>query len=189
MYEDIRTTCRSRIAVADDKKRKTKKRQSDSIGSVADSIVQAIEPKLKTKIFPDDFAEGVKLDLPLVFDRGSLKEITVSHLLDSNDIEVHTKTGSKAYTATHPRPVAEAIIRALLLGRSTFSVSTNRKAMDDAVNRFLGWVSQTEHDIETAITESALGTGYEHALKQQIYSRLGIHPLAGAKILPALITL
>jgi hypothetical protein len=189
MYSDIRATCRSRIAVADDKTTKTKKRQSDSIGSVADSIVKTIEPKLKTKNFPDDFVDGVTLDLPLIFDRGSLKEIVLGHLLDSYDVEVNTNTGITAYAATHPRPVAEAIVRALLWGRSTFSVSTNRKAMDEAVNQFLIWVSQAEKDIETAITESALGTGYEDALKREIYGRLGIHPLSGAKVLPPHITL
>jgi hypothetical protein len=123
----FRATCQSRIAVADDKKRKTKKQHSDSIGNVADSIVQA--------------------------------------------------------------PVAEAIVRALLWGRSQFSVSTDRKAMDQAVSKFLAWVSQIEKEIETAITESALGTGYEDVLKQEVYNRLGIHRLSGAKILPAQITL
>jgi hypothetical protein len=189
MYDDIRSACQSRIAVAEDKKKKTKKRESDSIGNVAASIAQTFSPKLLTKSFPDDFTDGAKLDLPFLFDRPSLKEITVSHLLDSYDIEVTTRTGGKAYEGTHPRPVAEAIIRALLWGRSTFSVSTDRKAMDEAINKFLAWVSQTEADIETAIAESALGTGYEDALKKEVYTRLGIHPLSGAKILPAQITL
>jgi hypothetical protein len=189
MYQDIRATCQSRIAVADDKKRQTKKRHSDSIGNVADSIVQAIKPKLQMKNFPDDFADGVELDLPLVFDRANLKEIVIGHLLDSYDIQVHTHGGSKVYEATHSRPVAEAIIRALLWGRSQFSVSTDRKAMDHAVNKFLAWVTQTEKEIETAITESALGTGYEDALKQEVYNRLGIHRLSGAKMLPPHITL
>src|ERR1700730_3110611 len=130
LYEDLRATCTARIVVADDKKRKTKKRQSDSIGNVAESIVQSIEPKLKTKNFPDDFADGATLDLPLLFDRNSLRSITIGHLLDSYDIEVHTKTGAVAYSGTHTRPVAEAIVRALLLGRSTFSVSTDRNSMD-----------------------------------------------------------
>jgi hypothetical protein len=189
MYDDIRATCQSRIAVADDKKRQTKKRHSDSVGNVANSIVQAILPKFQTKNFPDDFADGIKLDLPLIFDRANLKEITVGHLLDSYDIEVLTRTGAKAYQATHSRPVAEAIIRALLVGRSQFSVSTDRKAMDQAVNKFLTWIFQIEKEIETAISESALGTGYEDVLKQEVYARLGIHRLSGAKTLPPHITL
>jgi hypothetical protein len=189
MYEDIRATCQSRILVAEDKSKKSKKQESDSIGNVAAAIVRTVEPKLKTKNFPDDFAKGATLDLPLVFDRGSLKEITIGKLLDTYEIEVRAKGDSAVYSATLPRSVAEAIVRAILLGRSTFSVSTDRKAMDQALDRFLEWVSAAEGDIQTAIAESAFGTGYEDALKREVYSRLGIHPLTGAKVLPDQISL
>ena len=40
-----------------------------------------------------------------------------------------------------------------------------------------------------AIAESALGTGYEEALKREMYARLGVHPLALTRTLPATITL
>jgi hypothetical protein len=56
-------------------------------------------------------------------------------------------------------------------------------------NRFLSWVAQTDQDIDAAINESALGTGYEDALKKEIYNRLGIHPLTGAHVLPTVINL
>ena len=58
-----------------------------------------------------------------------------------------------------------------------------------ALDKFLGWVAEAEEDIKTAIAESAFGTGYEEALKKEIYSRLGIHPLTGAKTLPEQINL
>jgi hypothetical protein len=61
--------------------------------------------------------------------------------------------------------------------------------MDAAVNDFLKWVSEAEQDIQTAITESAFGTGYEDILKKEIYTRLGIHPLTGVATLPFLISL
>lgn len=189
MYNDIRATCQSRILVAEDKKKKTKKQQSDSVGSVAATIAQAIGPILETKNFPEDFTNGAKLDIPLIFDRASLKEITVGHLLGSYDIQVRTRNGSIVYEATHPAAVAEAIIRALLWGRSTFSVSSDAKQMDAAVNEFLKWVSHAEDEISTAISESALGTGYENLLRAEVYKRLGIHPLSGTKVLPASISL
>jgi hypothetical protein len=110
-------------------------------------------------------------------------------LFDSCEIEVRTRAGSVAYQGTHPRPVAEAIIRALMWGRSQFSVSSDRKVMEEAVDKFLAWVSKTDQDIEKAIRESAYGTGYEDALKKEVYGRLGIHPLSGAKVLPTHISL
>lgn len=189
MYNDIRAACLSRILVAEDKKKKTRKKQSDSIGSVAESITQAILPILQTKNFPEDFADGAKLDLPLIFDRAGLKEVTIGHLLGSNDIEIRNRGGTIVYEATHPASVAEVIIRALLWGRSTFSVSTDAKAMDAAVTNFLAWVKRAEAEISMAISESALGTGYEEMLRAEVYKRLGIHPLAGAKTLPSSIPL
>jgi hypothetical protein len=189
LYSDIRATCLARIAVAEDKTRKTKKREADSIGNVADSIVNAVRPLIDSKNFPNDFVNGSKLDLPLSFDRKSLKDISISLLLDTWDIEVRTQAGNIAYHGSHPKAVAEGIIRAILWGRSQFSISTDRKAMDEAVNKFLDWVSKTEGDIEKAIRESAYGTGYEDALKKEVYTRLGIHPLSGAKTLPVKISL
>ena len=41
------------------------------------------------------------------------------------------------------------------------------------IDTLLLWVSQAEEKIQTAICESAIGTGYEDALKRQIYGRLG----------------
>lgn len=189
LYDDLRSACLARSVVAADKVRKTKKQQADSIGNVADSIVKSVIPAIQSKNFPNDFLSGGKLDLPFTFDRDSLKEIEIAHLLDTYDIEIRTKAGGIAYQGSHPRPVAEAIVRALLWGRSQFSVSTDRKAMDEAVNKFLNWVAKTEEDIEKAIRESAYGTGYEDTLKREIYSRLGIHPLSSAKVLPPQIQL
>ena len=65
-----------------------------------------------------------------------------------------------------------------------FSVSSDSKAMDRALTQFLKWVAEIEKDIAKAISESALGTGYEDALRREIYARLGIHPLSGAPTLP-----
>lgn len=189
VYDDICSTCRARIAVAEDKRRKTKKREADSIGHVADSIVKSVMPIIQSKNFPDDFVNGANLDLPLTFDRKNLRDISLNMLLDNCDIDVRTRTGESAYLASHSKPVAEAIVRAILWGRTQFSVSTDRKVMDMAVNKFLDWVSKTESDIEKAINESAYGTGYEDALMREVFTRLGIHPLSGAKVLPSQISL
>jgi hypothetical protein len=93
VYDDLRSACLARGTVADDKRKKTKKQKSDSIGNVADSIVKSVSPGIQTKNFPNDFISGGKLDLPFAFDRASLKEIEISHLLDIYDIEVRTKSG------------------------------------------------------------------------------------------------
>jgi len=168
--EDLRGICQSRIQVTKDNSKKSKKQESDSIRSVATSIVYSIEPRLKTKNFPDDFAKGVTLDLPLVFDRGSLKEIAIGKLLDSHEVEIRAKGSSAVYSGTHPRTVAEAIVRAILLGRSAFAVSTDRKAMDAALNDFLEWSSEAEQDIDT----SDKGIGFRRAATSLTHSNRGL---------------
>jgi hypothetical protein len=60
--------------------------------------------------------------------------------------------------------------------------------MDKAVTDFLAWVSHIEEEIGVAIRDSALGTGYEDALKREVYKRLGIHPLSAVNVLPAQIS-
>ena len=189
LHDDLKAVCLSRIVVAKDKAKKVKKRKADSIGSVAESIAKAIAPKLESRNFPDDFANGAQFDLSFHFDRRNLKRITISPLLDQYDLKVTTKSGETAYEASLVQPVAEAIIRSLLWGRSVFSVSSDRRAMVAAVSSFILWFSTLDAEIGRLIAESALGTGYEDALKTEVYSRLGIHPSVGEKILPNEISL
>jgi hypothetical protein len=184
VYRDIRETCQSRKAVASDKQKKTKKKRTDNIGNVADSIAKVIAPKMQIRNFPDDFLPGTALDIAFSIDRSTLKAVNMSHLLGNTDIRILSNSGATVYEGTHPNSVAEAIVRSLLWGRSQFSVSSDAKAMDKGLAQFLTWVSEIEKNIATAIAESALGTGYEDALKREIHSRLGIHPLLADKTLP-----
>lgn len=96
IYDDIHGVCKSRIAVANDKVKKTKKKHTDNIGNVADSIAKAIMPKMQIRNFPDDFVSGVPLDININVDLRSLRLINISHLLGSWDIELVTNDGSSS---------------------------------------------------------------------------------------------
>jgi hypothetical protein len=185
VYSDINDVCRSRIVVANDKTKKKKKQQADSIGNVAESIAKAIRPKIELKKFPDDFTGDAACDISFNIDRDTVKQVNVKQIFDQYDIEIITSNDTAAYEATLPRFVAEAIVRSILWGRSAFSVSSERNAMEAAVKQFVAWVSQLERDISAAISESSLGTGYEDILKREVFQRLGIHPSCGVKTLPA----
>lgn len=184
LYRDIRETCQSRKFVAADKTKKTKKKHTENIGTVADSIVKAISPKIKIKNFPEDFTNGAKLDIAFDIDRKSLKTVNVAQLLGSHYIQIIYTSGVTIYDATLPSSVAEGIVRALLWGRSQFSVSSDTKVMHKALSDFLVWLQEIEADIAKAISESALGTGYEDELKRTIYALLGIHALSTQTTLP-----
>jgi len=172
LYTDLGDVVRSRLVVAGDKVKASKKKRQDSIGSVAGSIAAAILPKLKIRNFPDDFAGGATLDLPMNFDRGSLKHATMVPLLGDHDLKLTGTGGNVVYEATLSRSVAEAIVRSLLWGRSIFSVSSDQGVMERAISSFVDWAGEIERDIERAIQESALGTGYESTLKARFMAGL-----------------
>jgi len=189
LYRDIQEVCLSRIAVAADKGKKTKKKHSENIGGVAESIAKAIRPKIQLRNFPEDFVRGEILDMNFNIDRRKVRTINVSQLLGTYDIAIIDDAGTKIFEATLPSPVAESIARSVLWGRSDFSLSSDAKIMNRALSEFLKWAVQIEKNVSTAIAESALGTGYEDALRREIYARLGIHPLASVATLPNQISL
>ena len=104
--------------------------------------------------------------------------------MDRYEISILTKTGETVFEASLFQPVAEAIIRSILWGRSVFSVSYDHSAMLHAVSQFVEWVSTIEAEINLMIADSSLGTGYEDALRAEVFSQLGIHPMVGQKTLP-----
>lgn len=190
LYKDVREVCQSRSTVANDKVKKTKKSRTDNIGNVAEAIALGIIPKLQSRNFPDDFVDGGQSsDINLTFDRNALRRISLSYFLDTAQIEIISSDGKPVYEASHPKAVGEAIARAILWGRSAFSLASDEKLMNRALDKFLPWATEIDSDVSRAISESALGTGYEDAVKREVYSRLGIHPLAGAKVLPHEISL
>ena len=160
LYDDLSTVCLSRISVAKDKIKKTKKREADSIGSVAESIVRAIAPKLGIRNFPEDFLNEGKPDISFNIDPSSISRITISPLLDHYDIAVITKTGQAAYEGELVQPVVEAMIRSLLWGRSIFSISSDRDTMSDSVSYFIAWVADIESEIDRLIAAGLFNAHY-----------------------------
>ena len=184
VYMDLHTVCLSRISVAQDKAKKTKKHKANSVGKVAESIAKAVSPKLKARNFPDSFTNNAKLDISLNFDHGSLGKITIFPFMDRYDIAIRTKTGEIAYADNLLQPVAETIIRSILWGRSAFSISADCSAMTEALLQFIDWITSINDEIDKLISDSALGTGYENELRVEVFSKLGIHPMVGEKSLP-----
>ena len=189
LYCDLQSVCLSRIAVAHDKSKKAQKQKADSIGSVAESIERAVSAKLNSRRFPEDFVDGSSCDINFNFDRKNLKRIAIGRLLDLYEVVVVTKAGDVALKREFVQPLAEALIRCLLWGRSVFSISSDRATMAIAVDRFIEWLSAIDVEIDRLIAESALGTGYEDALRKEVYARLKVHPMTGAKRLPSQILL
>ena len=184
LYKDFRSVCTARISVAKDKGKKIRKRQEDSIGSVADSIVKAVGPKVHSRSFPDDFASGVELDLIFDFGNEKLEHVVMEQFFDTVRVVVTAQSGKLVYDKQLNLAVADAVVRALLCGRTRFGVSSNGKKMMVASKKLIAWLSGVDGEIEQYISDSAFGTGYEMRLREEVYSRLGVRPLASAEEFP-----
>lgn len=188
LYNDLREACHSRVTIPSYKRKKIKKKQQYNIETVAQGITKIVGVQVQSHNFPDDFIENGELDIHLTFDRSSLRSIMILPLMDLYEINIINSNGESVFMESYSRPVSESIIRSLLWGRSTFSVKDDRDLMDMAVTNFMNFILDIEKKIDEMVTESALGTGYEMRLKDEVYKQLGIHPLAGSKELPSEIT-
>lgn len=180
--------CLARVGLAKDKVKKANKKKTDNIGNVADSIASGVLPRVKSKNFPEDFVDGV-LDIDFQISRELVKTITISPLLGEIDVQFVGNNGKNVAEVSCPRAQGEAIARAVLWGRSTFQLTSNDKAMSDALTAFLRWVRELDAEINHAIADSALGTGYETQLRSEVLRRLGIHPSGMDVNLPPVISL
>jgi len=184
LYSDLEATCQARSVVANDKVRTSKKQKVESVGSVAEGIVESIRQLINSRQFPESFlgadGEGETISLGA----SEIRKITISPLLNEADIAVLGSGNVILYKGAFEAAVSEVIVRSLLLGRENFPIPRDGKIAARAVSEFLTWFDDIRGKLDTAINESALGTGYEDLLRAEVYERLGINPQVGVKVLP-----
>lgn len=191
LYNDLAHVCADRILVAQDKTRTTKKIKSESISSVAKSIADTIRKLLESRRFPEDFgasANGqnvVSISAP----RELIKRIELHPFMHTAQLLLFGSEIEPLFQASLDKPVAEAIIRALLAGRGSFSITNDPKKAEAAVADYLNWFEGIEKRLEAGIADSALGTGYEEQLKIEVFRLVGLNPLLTERTLPQNIAL
>ena len=95
---------------------------------MADAIAKAIAHRVKARSFPEDFIDGSP-DIDFHVTRELVKAIEVAHFLDQVDVTFLGDGGKTISEGTYPLPIADAIVRAVLWGRSFFRLSSDRDAM------------------------------------------------------------
>lgn len=189
LYADLKATCASRLAVAQDKKRTTKKQKSENVGSVAKGIAEQLERQVNARQFPENFYEESGRDIPVHVDRQLLRAVKLEALFDQGHIQVTGVSGKVLFEARGHITVTELIARALLMGRETFTAPQKREQAEEALGSFFEWFDGLRVRLDQAINESALGTGYEDILRAMVYQRLRIHLLVAERALPGTINL
>ena len=186
LYRDLASVCADRITVARDKTKTSKKIRSESISSVAKSIAESIRKLLESRRFPEDFtrllpaAEMISISAP----RDLIRRIELHPFMQTAELLLFGSDTQPLFQAELDRPVAEAVIRALLSGRGSFSIPNDHKAARTAVDEYLSWFSSIEKRLQDGIADSALGTGYEDQLTTEVFKILGLNPLVTEKDLP-----
>jgi hypothetical protein len=189
IYTDLAEACAGRIAVAQDKVRTTKKKQIDNLTNVAQGIADQVRPLLNARRFPENFLAEPGAAVPITLDRQAVRRVILESLLDQTTLTLTGDRGKPILKGTYSAAVAEALVRAVLLGRESFSVPADRSAAAAAVSEFLTWFDDIRLRLKAGIDESAFGTGYEERLTHEVYQRLGIDRRAGERVLPAEMTL
>lgn len=167
IYADINDVVRSRILVARDKEQTTKSHQRVDVDAVARSIAESVKTLLDSKRFPDDFFDGGGADLVFDFTDSRTLDIECVPMLDQAIVDVKNGVSNDVLlNAQYPRPIAQVIVRALLLGRRRFAIPNDAATAGQALSNFDKWLPTILEKVEQGARMSAVGTRYE----QQVLS-------------------
>jgi len=176
LYEAVTETCRARIFVAGDKARTTKKQKTDSVGTVAATIAAPLIRYMAARRFPEQFAPAEAQLMSVTVAQEKLSRIVSESFFAEVSLSAKAADGSTLMQGKFPVAVAELIVRALLMGREHFEVPVQAKAAELTTAEFEKWFGKVRDRVARAVDESAVGTGYDAALRNEVYKRLGIHP-------------
>jgi hypothetical protein len=188
LYADMEAACKTRLLLASDKVKVTKSKKSSNIRAVAEGIAARVRSRLQLKNFPEDFLDNADLDISVNIAPELIRSISFTPMLGDTELIIADGAGRSLLEGQYPSAVGEAVVRALLWGRASFRLSSDRKAAHDAVEAFLRWFRDAETEIAKGVSNSALGTGYEEILHQEVFRALGIDARAVASVLPQEIT-
>jgi hypothetical protein len=189
MYADLTEVCASRYLLADDKKRSFRQKTSTDLSSVARSIVESVQPMLEAHRFPEDFQTADTGTMTVRLESTRPLVLIFHSLLDQAKLSIQGEAGKTEFEYEGPVAVAELIWRCALLGRREFEVTTDRGDAQEALDKFFPWIEKITQRATTSIQSSALGTGYEAALKERVFGLLRIHHDVDLKQLPVQLTL
>jgi hypothetical protein len=114
---------------------------------------------MQSRNFPDDFIDRSKLDVPFNIIPDLVARIDMKPFLGQTELIIEGKDGRTIISGHYDATVAESMVRAILWGRSSFSLSSDRAKMEAAINAFLIWIDAFRSEMDHSIADSALGTG------------------------------
>jgi enamine deaminase RidA (YjgF/YER057c/UK114 family) len=181
IYADINDVVRSRIFVARDKEQTTKSHQRVDIAAVARSIAESVQTMLDSKRFPDDFYDGGSPGIVFDFTNSKSLEVECAPMLGEAVVDVRNGVSDEVLLSEqYPTPVAQVIVRALLLGRRRFVVPNDAATAEEALANFDKWLPTILERVEDSAKMSSLGTRYEQQVLTACFRALKLDVRATA---------
>ena len=174
VYDDLSNTCRDRILIAADRTITSKTATTANIRSIAEAIAKNVRGLLDSYQYPESFCSPADEMLDFEFGAESLT-VRLDRFLSVVCLLVENIDGHPILEKELPAPVAEVILRALLLGRRRFAVPTDPKVAKKCVDEFFPWIAKIKGKIDDGWRNSALGTQFEERVLRAVYSELQIH--------------
>ena len=173
IYAELNDVVRSRILIAQDKEQTTKSHQRVDVAAVARSIAVSVQTLLDSKRFPDDFYDAESAGLVFDFTNSKSLDIECVPMLDQAIVDVRNAvTGDSFLNAQYPRPMAQVIVRALLLGRRRFVAPSDLASAENALQNFDNWLLTILKRVEECARMSAIGTRYEQQVLSACFREL-----------------
>ena len=189
IYKDLGDVSRARVQVARERSKSKKAAAEKDVSGLAEAICAKIRPLLEAESFPDGQLDGNQPATVFSLEGHETLHINFDPFLSNVDIRITDKSGDVVLEGTHPKPIAELIVRALLIGRREFSVPTDERFAETLNQSFNNWFAGIELAIEKQIMQSAMGTAFEDDVRAKVLSRLRIDSNAGEKIIPRSISI
>jgi len=162
IYSDVVTTVRSRIAVARDKEETIRTHQRVDVAAVANSIADIVRVLRDSKQFPEAFVESDASTIPFDFSSSKSLELDCTPILHEAVVEIKNGGSEKVLLhAQYPRPIAQVIVKSLLLGRRQFKVPDSPSTAEEALRNFDAWMPTIMERLQESVRTSAVGTRYE----------------------------
>jgi hypothetical protein len=171
IYDGIRQALLARFTLAKEKAKAQKVAESINISSVAQAIIESFKQQLEGKRFPESFMPPNVDTLPIEIDPTAKLEVLVEPFMGESQVRIMTSDGEILNTLK--RPVAEVLLRSLMLGRRRFLIPKDQDVANKVLMEFWAWFPPLFDNILAECASSSLGTRFESDIRKATLNLIG----------------
>lgn len=173
LYEAIRHTLSVRMRLAQDKSKSKRRAEATDIAEVARTIVSNFTQLIEARRFPESFtASGIET-MPIEIDPRLDLDVSVEPFLEECEVQITSPERGVILDVSLPRMLADVLVRALLMGRRSFSIPLDPDAAGQLMQEFWNWLPPLLSDIKAECKSSSLGTRFEGEIEKAAMTMLG----------------